>query len=157
MPRKTATYVTCDGPNCKNIAEVADLNEAPDGWYRIIPEKDGKYTPNSVWEFHSLDCIAKWAKGRKAVLAGAHVPYTRSGNNKTGTNTNEQTEEQIKEILEAFKMEPGYSFSVTELSELTNIERSSVARRVDSLVEAQEVVQTEERRGPYPARYKFAS
>jgi len=31
--RKQSIIVRCDGNGCKEIGEVADLNETPSGWY----------------------------------------------------------------------------------------------------------------------------
>jgi len=144
MPRKTATYVTCDGPTCKEIAEVAG-SDSPDNWYQVMAEKDGKYSQLAgIWEFHSLRCMEKWARMRRDAL---------------DTNHNDRSTDTLirSTIMEAFTIEPDRALSVTEVIGITDINKSAVHKSIQSLVNQGKLVQVKKPAGPYPAKYRVNS
>jgi hypothetical protein len=68
MARKQTTIIQCDNPTCKTVAEVAELKETPEGWYKIQQADIHFKTNNIGFDLCSLKCIEKWAKERKALL-----------------------------------------------------------------------------------------
>jgi len=157
MARKTATYVRCDNPNCKELAEVQSTVDAPDGWYKITSERNGNYG-SDVWEFHSLRCVESWARLRKHAIE--KEPLIRSGSNDVETTAKEPIkvpvstpEKRLEELLAAFSIEPGTPLSVTDLVSITDIEKTWVRNTVTAMFQSGQLTQVSERRGPYPAKY----
>lgn len=150
MARNTATFVRCDLDSCKEVAEVYEQHEAPEGWYCVMvsaddPKAGHAYSRQSSFEFHSLRCLEKWAKDRRAFQQA-----TRSSN-----GHREIPEDRLSAILEAFSIDTDAALSVSDLMELTSIPRDSVDGIIRDLLYTERIVQTEERRGPFAARYKL--
>jgi biotin operon repressor len=147
MARKTASFVFCDNPGCKESREIDEgSGHVPEGWYSVHPEREGKYS-HEIWEFHSPLCVAKWARLRDRALNGE--PITRS--------SPRPAEEQNDQVLEIFNLDTDESLSVTEIADLSGLPRDGVNRRVNELAQAGTIFQTVARRGPYPAKYRINS
>jgi hypothetical protein len=156
--RKQSIIVRCDGNGCKEIGEVADLNETPSGWYRVFPVGDKLRIQNeAVFDFHSLRCIERWAKARRELLLPAPrllvetvenevaevlaapapvvTPPTtvgsvtvKIGNGKARTNT-------VEEAVELLLEEQG-TFLSRDVQTLSGIGQSTVDGRLRKLVDA---------------------
>jgi hypothetical protein len=77
MSRRQATIIKCDGNGCKKIVEVETLDTAPEGWHRVQPSKNGRYDTNSSFDLCSLDCVRRWATGRKQAEIAATPAHLR--------------------------------------------------------------------------------
>lgn len=156
MARKTATYVKCDESSCGIAAEVFDTNESPEGWYLVTPSvEDAKvghsYARQGSFEFHSLKCLERWAKERRHYQENGTVREPR-----TSSGANELAEQRISTLTECFLIDTTVPLSVTQLAELTGIEKSSVNRLMGTMVDRGLIKMVEERRGPFPAKYQRA-
>jgi hypothetical protein len=77
VSKKNVTIIRCDGAGCKEYVEwestkvtIADRADAtyPAGWYTIRQVDDNGKLSNSTFDFHSLNCISRWARGRKTAV-----------------------------------------------------------------------------------------
>lgn len=78
MPRRQTTVVSCSYNGCKDIAEVKDPNEAPEGWIMVMTATpDAKlgyaYSRAASFEFSSLRCVEKWANARRKFLEAKEI------------------------------------------------------------------------------------
>lgn len=146
MARRTATFVKCDFHSCSEFAEVIDASEAPENWYRILPAKEGKYSAGDAWEFHSLACLSRWARERKAALDGK-PQLTRSS----------EVGSVSENIRSAFELKDGGTITAPELIELTGHAQSTVNRILRQWVDDGEVEIVEAAYGTSPARYRLTS
>jgi len=157
MARKTATFAYCDGINCKVSMEVSDAGNAPEGWYRVDPEKDGKFTAHNSWEFHSLTCLSRWAKERNAALL--RNDFTRStpievkSSRKLDRDEIIRRDTALEDAMDVLMSEKG-SFTVTEICDLSGVEKSYTYRYFNSNRERFDMV--EDQRGTIAARYSKA-
>lgn len=152
MARKTATYIHCDGPGCKVFFEAAkDSGIAPEGWCRVINEHEGRYDSHGgEWEFHSTECLAKWARMRKGALEGKEVTTRSSGR----SYDRSIADKQLDDALQVFLLDPEQHLTVTEVAELADLNKHQAQRRVEELVMKGQIFQTEPRRGPFGAKYR---
>lgn len=146
MARKKASFIFCDAPDCKTSIEVdEDSGFVPDGWLHVVPSSNGRYDSQHSWEFCSALCVSKWARLRDKALKGE--PITRSSPT--------PVRESADAILDVFRLDVDEALSVTEIAELSGVERSSVNRQVNELARQGTIFQTEARRGPFPSRYRI--
>lgn len=143
--RKTTTIVTCTGPNCKEIAEVTDIAEAPEGWYLVQPTTQSKlshsYDRNAGFEFHSLRCVEKWAEARRKFQKEA-IPTGRpsfemeitpdtEGLINEATKVRATTRELVNEAIEALE---GAEFTPRDIVDLVGVTPTRNANTIRQMV-----------------------
>lgn len=139
MARKTATYVTCDGPNCNVVAEIFDeAKDAPEGWYHVMPAIQANmgnganntnpaftYRRDVHFEFHQLLCVERWARERRRFQEGTRIP--------TPLKTNDSILDSITTAFDILH-ESGLTWiKASELADATNIHTSTVRRYVTEM------------------------
>jgi biotin operon repressor len=151
MARKKAEFIFCDHPDCKSIFEMDTTGSfIPDGWLQVFRADEGRYRTQESWEFCSASCLSKWARLRDKALKGE--PLTRSSPNPDQAELKEKID---ADTMECFLEEPTADFSIQEIAELTGYNRTSIQKRVETLVAQGKVLQTIPRRGPNGSRYKI--
>jgi hypothetical protein len=85
VSKKDVTIIRCDGAGCKEYVEwekaktgsvVAEVTY-PAGWYTIRQVDDNGKLANSAFDFHSLTCISKWARGRKTAVGESDSRFAK--------------------------------------------------------------------------------
>lgn len=74
--RKTATYVSCDNPDCEQSIAVPDDNLTPEGWYVVVQADEKNHVPTAArfgFTCCSLECLAQWALERDAALVASQI------------------------------------------------------------------------------------
>lgn len=145
MARKTATYVTCDGPNCNDVAEIHDESkDAPEGWYHVMPAVQNgtpqnpsqdpafTYRRDVHFEFSKLQCLEKWARERRKHLEGK---TTRS----TPNATNDQILNSIEIGFQLLSDKGEEWVKIDDLAEITGIHRTTTRRYVYEMARRGEV------------------
>lgn len=153
MARKKAMFIFCDNPDCKVSFEISeDTIVIPDGWLQAIPSHDGRYHSQNGFEFCSPKCLSTWARYRDKAMKGE--PLTKrsgpAGGNPLFSENVEVNNEKIQEIFQT-----GDEYSIQEVAVLSELNRSTVQKRVDEMVMKGDLFQTVERRGPHGARYRI--
>lgn len=130
--RKTATYVTCDAPDCDAVAEIFDeAKDAPEGWYHVMPAyptNNGAFTYNrsTHFEFHRLQCLEKWTRERRKVLE----PKSEVITHRASADTIEDT------ILAGIDLIEDEWASVAAIANVTGYHTSTVRRYAFAMEEA---------------------
>lgn len=158
MARKTSTITTCDREGCRSYSEVADPDrDAPAGWLRVTiaspfvtsTGEQHRYEPKTnSFEFCSEGCVAKWANERRKFTEKP----TRSSNGNHAVGAEEQIRAVYLALQEVAGTDQG-TITVSEIVGLTGIEKSTVGRRLTTLIDRGIATEVVERRGPFPARY----
>lgn len=149
MARKKAAFIFCDNPDCKVSIEVdEDAGTILDNWFQLKVGHDGRYSQDN-WEFCSAKCLGTWAKYRGRADNGE--PLKRSTPlSETKAELKEQNDKVIWEVFET-----GDEFLVSEIVDLTGLNRTSIQNRVDEYLSNNLIFQTQERRGPNGAKYRI--
>lgn len=158
MPRKQTTIVTCSYSGCRDIAEVTEANEAPEGWVAVMlstahPRKPGQheYTRESLFEFSSLRCVEKWSEDRRRYLK--ETEHEREIARLNGRPLHEEEEHSVaaihyqskpltgthidpEELQEAMQLlsEDG-PWTTTQLAELMGRPKGTIKHRLATAVE----------------------
>jgi hypothetical protein len=169
MPRETATFVRCDGPGCKELAKILDPIEAPPGWYQVImatpknSEMSHYHRGGGSWEFHSLKCLAKWGRLRDQTLKSKtngkihRSSFPTEAEQKTVVTENGRYDSAREQIITAFSLDENTVLSVTEVSGLVDLNKSTINRIVNELYEENVIEKAIEGKGPYPSKYRLVT
>lgn len=120
--RKQSVFVRCDGNGCKEIGEVVDLRETPEGWYTVRQADENLKLREQGFDFHSLRCLERWAKARRSIFEPKSNGF------------NEDKSEDLKEAVRLALVDATW-FKSQDIQGLTGLAQSTVDRHLGKLTE----------------------
>jgi hypothetical protein len=126
MARQEMLMAKCDRKECRTVVEIDRATEAPEGWFEVRVEIEGKFDTRSKLEFCSEKCVSAWARSRGQYLNNGSSPPRPVAD----------TRNMIREAIEVINADHGGGATRAEIQGLVDRSQNTIDTHLRDMVDS---------------------